>query len=104
MENFTRQVTRRLCMVPDGRRRPAPTHYAKNERAEAPARTQGLRTLIHTRYACTMARVVVQDSPKLTAVAVGHLTGQDFYNRLEQAIDRSERAKLIEGRVIEHND
>jgi len=77
-------------MVPDGRRRPAPTHYAKNGRAEAPARTQGLRTLIHTRHACTMARVVVQDSPKL--------------NRLERAIDRSERAKLIEGRVIEHND
>jgi hypothetical protein len=39
-------------------------------------------------------------SPKLTAVAVGHLTGEDFYNRLERAINRSERARLIEGRVI----
>ena len=39
-------------------------------------------------------------SPKLTAVAVGHLTGQDFYNRLEQAINRSDRAKLIEGHAI----
>jgi hypothetical protein len=41
------------------------------------------------------------ESPKLSSVAVGHLTGEDFYNRLERAIDRSERAKLIEGRVIE---
>jgi len=40
-------------------------------------------------------------SPKLTAVAVGHLTGEDFYNRLERAIDRSERAKLIEGRAVQ---
>ena len=43
-------------------------------------------------------------SPKLTAVAVGHLTGEDFYNRLERAISRSERAKLIEGRVSEGDD
>src|SRR5262249_19232790 len=35
-------------------------------------------------------------SPKLSAVAVGHLTGEDFYNRLDRAIERSDRAKLIE--------
>jgi hypothetical protein len=28
----------------------------------------------------------------------------DFYNRLERAIAASEKAKLIEGRVIERND
>jgi hypothetical protein len=39
-------------------------------------------------------------SPKLTAVAVGHLTGEDFYNRLERAIERSERARLIEGTIV----
>ena len=44
------------------------------------------------------------ENPKLSAVAVGHLTGEDFYNRLERAINRSERAKLIEGRVIEGDD
>jgi hypothetical protein len=38
--------------------------------------------------------------PKLTAVAVGHLTGEDFCARLERAINRSERAKLIEGHAI----
>jgi hypothetical protein len=43
-------------------------------------------------------------SPKLTAVAVGHLTGQDFYARLDRAVERSERARLIDGRVIEGND
>ena len=39
-------------------------------------------------------------SPKLTAIAVGTLTSQDFYSRLERAIDRSERAKLIEAHAI----
>jgi hypothetical protein len=38
-------------------------------------------------------------SPKLTAVAVGHLKAQDFYSRLDRAIERSERARLIEGRA-----
>src|SRR6516162_347057 len=39
-------------------------------------------------------------APKLTAVAVGYLKGQDFYTRLDRAVDRSEKAKLIEGKVI----
>jgi hypothetical protein len=42
-------------------------------------------------------------TPKLTAIAVGTLNDQDFYNRLERAIERSERvlnAKLIEGHAI----
>ena len=41
------------------------------------------------------------ENPKITAVAVGHLTSEDFYNRLERAIEASNRAKLIEGRAIE---
>jgi hypothetical protein len=44
------------------------------------------------------------EQPKLSAVAVGHLTGEDFYARLEQAIERSGRAKLIEGRLIDRDD
>jgi hypothetical protein len=43
-------------------------------------------------------------SPKLTAVAVGHLTSQDFYSRLDRAVERSDRARLIEGRVVEQVD
>jgi hypothetical protein len=39
-------------------------------------------------------------APKLTAIAVGALNGQDFYNRLDRAIERSERARLIEGHAI----
>jgi hypothetical protein len=39
-------------------------------------------------------------SPKLTAVAVGHLTGEDFYNRLERAVNRT-NAKLIEGSAVQ---
>ncbi len=42
------------------------------------------------------------EAPKLSAVAVGHLTGEDFYNRLERAIERS-NGKLIEAQAI-HND
>ena len=40
------------------------------------------------------------ENPKLSEVAVGHLTAQDFYSRLERAINRSERARLIDGRAI----
>jgi hypothetical protein len=42
--------------------------------------------------------------PKLSAVAVGHLTGEDFYSRLEAAIERSDRARLIEGRAVRVED
>src|SRR5262245_46213503 len=35
------------------------------------------------------------------AGAVGRLTGQDFASRLDRAVEASNRAKLIEGRVIE---
>jgi hypothetical protein len=37
------------------------------------------------------------ETPKLTAVAVGQLHGEDFYARLERALRRSEGARLING-------
>jgi hypothetical protein len=37
--------------------------------------------------------------PKLSAISVGYLNAQDFASRLDRAIDRSDRAKLIEDRV-----
>jgi hypothetical protein len=42
--------------------------------------------------------------PKLSAIAVGRLTGEDFASRLDRAVEASNRAKLIEGRVIERED
>ena len=39
--------------------------------------------------------------PKLSAVAVGRLTGESFAERLDRAVEASNRAKLIEGRVID---
>jgi hypothetical protein len=42
--------------------------------------------------------------PKLSAVGVGFLNATDFASRLERAVQRSERAMLIEGRVIEGDD
>jgi hypothetical protein len=42
--------------------------------------------------------------PKLQAIALGRLTGQDFATRLDKAVDASNRAKLIEGRVLERED
>ena len=41
-------------------------------------------------------------APKLTAVAVGWQKGEDFYSRLDRAVEASERAKLIEAKVIEN--
>jgi hypothetical protein len=41
----------------------------------------------------------VYENPKITAVAVGHLTGEDFYNCLEKAIQRS-NGKLVEAHAI----
>jgi hypothetical protein len=38
------------------------------------------------------------ENPKLSAVAMGYLTNDAFAERLERAIDRSDRAKLIEAR------
>jgi hypothetical protein len=43
------------------------------------------------------------ENPKLSAVGVGYLTDNDFSTRLDRAIERSNGAKLIEGRVI-HED
>jgi hypothetical protein len=43
-------------------------------------------------------------APKLTAVAVGWQKGEDFYTRLDKAVNASEKAKvvkMIEARVIE---
>jgi hypothetical protein len=40
------------------------------------------------------------ENPKLASVAVGYIDAQDFASRLERAINRSERAMLIEGHAI----
>lgn len=40
------------------------------------------------------------ESPKLTAVGIGVLDSQAFADRLERALQRSNGARLIEGRVV----
>ena len=37
------------------------------------------------------------ENPKLSSIGVGYLTNETFAERLERAINRSDRAKLIEG-------
>jgi len=44
------------------------------------------------------------ENPRLSAVAVGRLTGEDFASRLDRAVDASNGAKLIEGQVIDRVD
>jgi hypothetical protein len=39
------------------------------------------------------------ENPKLSSVGVGYIDAQDFASRLERAVNRSERAKLIEAWV-----
>ena len=41
------------------------------------------------------------ENPKLSAVGVGYLENNTFAERLDRAIDASNKAKLIEGRVID---
>lgn len=43
-------------------------------------------------------------APRLAAVSVGYHDGNAFADRLDRAIDASNRVKLIEGRVIERDD
>jgi len=40
------------------------------------------------------------EHPRMSAVAVGYLTANDFAARLDRAVDASNRAKLIEGHAI----
>jgi hypothetical protein len=40
------------------------------------------------------------EAPKLTAIALSSMTAQDFASRLDRAVERSEKARLIEGKVI----
>ena len=44
------------------------------------------------------------ENPKLSSVGVGFMTNDTFAERLDRAIDASNRAKVIEGRVIERDD
>jgi hypothetical protein len=44
------------------------------------------------------------ESPRMSAVSVGYYDGNTFAQRLDRAIEASNRAKLIEGRDIERDD
>jgi len=47
-----------------------------------------------------MVELLPFHAPKLSSVALGYLDANDFASRLDRAIDRSERAKLIEAHAI----
>jgi hypothetical protein len=40
------------------------------------------------------------ENPRLSAVGVGYMTNDTFAEKLDRAIARADRAKLIEGQVI----
>jgi uncharacterized membrane protein len=45
------------------------------------------------------------ENPKLTAIGVGSLDGQDFYSRLERALKRTEQAReMIELEAVQVDD
>ena len=60
-------------------------------RGEAKASPQQMRAAIEA---------LPYEQPKLSAVALGYLNANDFASRLDRAIDRSDRAKIIEGCAI----
>jgi hypothetical protein len=43
---------------------------------------------------------VPYENPKLSAVALGYVTGEDFASRLERAVNRANGARLIESHAI----
>jgi hypothetical protein len=47
-----------------------------------------------------MVELLPFHAPKLSSIGVGFLNANDFASRLERAVNRSERAKLIEGHAI----
>jgi hypothetical protein len=47
-----------------------------------------------------MVELLPFHAPKLSSVGVGYLDASDFASRLERAVQRSDRAKLIEGHAI----
>jgi hypothetical protein len=51
-----------------------------------------------------MVELLPFHAPKLSSVAVGTLDGTTFAERLERAIRASDRAKLIEGNVVQVED
>jgi hypothetical protein len=48
-----------------------------------------------------MVELLPFHAPKLSSVGVGYVNAQDFASRLERAVNRSESARLIEGRAVE---
>jgi hypothetical protein len=38
---------------------------------------------------------------KLSAIGIGYMTNNTFAKRLDRAIDRSDRARLIEGKAVQ---
>ena len=60
-------------------------------RGEAKASPQQMRAAIEA---------LPYEQPKRSAVAVGYLTANNFASRFDRAIDRSDRAKLIEARAV----
>jgi len=48
-----------------------------------------------------MVELLPFHTPKLSSVAIGTLDGTTFAERLERAVERSDRAKLIEGSAVQ---
>ena len=61
-------------------------------RGEAKASAQQMRAAIEA---------LPYEQPKLSAMAITSMTGNDFARALDRAIDRSNQARVIEGRAIE---
>jgi hypothetical protein len=71
---------------------PIPELAEKVVRGEVKLSPQQVRVLIE---------LLPFHAPKLSAVAIGTLDGTTFAERLERAVNRSERAMLIEGRAVQ---
>ena len=57
---------------------------------------------LNVRVRCAI-EALAHEYPKVSAVQVSHMNGQDFATALERAIERSRGPTLLNGPVIEHD-
>ena len=80
---------------------PIPDHIPLPELAEQVVRG---KVKLSPQQARMLIELLPFYMPKLSAVGMGFLNANDFASRLERAVNRSERARLIESRAVEVED
>jgi hypothetical protein len=90
-----------LKVLEEPKAEPIPDNISISELAEQVVRGKVKLTPMQQRMLIELLPFYM---PKLSAVAVGRLTGDDFASRLDRAVDASNRAKLLEAKAVHVED